>query len=392
MNAVNKGNPTRNTDPATLGPVGKFVAFFRLHWTRGPGGTETPPWVLRFAYHTWLVALLFKTLGSTWDESWHFKWQRDDLALPHLINSVGTGVAVVLVAIHTFTGMATTRRSQRIVQSGLVVFLVAAPLDVINHRVSGLDLTAWSPTHFMLFAGTWLMIGGLIDGWLRLAPAGRDRTLVLVALWTFFLENTAFPNGQQEYGILELESWIRGEPYAEPSLLRFAADQLGRPVDLQAVQHFALPIPSWLYPMWGIGVLGLVLAVAARTIGARWAATTVAGVYVAYRSVTWLLLVSGDFPPSVVPFYLVFLGLGVDLARRVAITGLTEALVGAAAITAFGFGALYVQELLVKAPPVNWWTPPFAFVLVAVLWSLGRPTVRVIDRFLPTSARVPVVA
>ncbi|GLZ37577.1 hypothetical protein [Actinokineospora sp. NBRC 105648] len=368
------------------GPVGQFKAFFRLHWTRGAAGRETPDWVWHFAYRTWLLALLFKLLGSSWDESWHFKFLRDDLAPPHLINSVGTGIAVVLVAIHSFTGMAATRRSQRLVQYGLGVFLVAAPLDVINHRVNGLDLTAWSPSHALLYLGTALMIAGLIDGWVAAGPRGRAWAWVLGGLWVFFLENTLFPNGQQEYGTLEMASCTPNgvlNPdtcYAERELLEFAANQIHRPVDYTAIEHFAMPIPDWVYPMWGIGVAALILAAAGKTINHRWAATAVAGAYVAYRAVIWPLLVAADFPPSTVPFYLLFVGLAVDLVRRLHLANLVEAVTGAAAITVLGHGALYAQEIVLDAPPVAWWSAPITFVLVAALWAAGRPTALWLNR------------
>src|SRR5947208_11499139 len=71
-------------DSAVKGPVGQLLDFFRYHWSRGEPGRETPQWIVLLAYRMWLIALLFKLLGSSWDESWHFKWQRDDLAPPHL--------------------------------------------------------------------------------------------------------------------------------------------------------------------------------------------------------------------------------------------------------------------------------------------------------------------
>ncbi|MGQ0840331.1 hypothetical protein [Actinokineospora sp.] len=368
-----------NDDPALKGPIGQFKDFFGLHWTRGAAGRQTPDWVWHFAYRTWLLALLFKMLGSSWDESWHFKFQRDDLAAPHLINSVGTGIAVVLVAIHTFTGMAASKRSQRLLQIGLAIFLVAAPLDVINHRVNGLDLTAWSASHGLLYLGTALMIAGLIDGWLVAGPTGRARPWVLGGLWVFFLENTLFPNGQQEYGVLEMSSCLPNGVlnidtcYAERSLLEFAAAQIGRPVDFEAIKQFALPIPDWVYPMWGIGVAALVLAVAGKTIDRTWAATAVAGVYVAYRAVIWPLLVVADFPPSTVPFYLVFVGIAVDMVRRMRLPHLMDAVAGAAVVCLLGHVALYLQGWLIEAPPVAWWSAPITFALLAVLWWTGKP-------------------
>lgn len=367
-------------DPSTKGPLGQFKDFFRLHWTRHAPGADTPRWVLLLSYRAWLIALLFKMLGSSWDMSWHFRWQRDDLAPPHLLNSVGTAMVIVLVAIHTFTGMACDRRSLRLIQWGTGVFLIAAPLDVINHRVNGLDLTAWSPSHFLLFIGTALMIAGLIDGWLKTSPtADKARGVVLVGLWLFFLENVLFANGQQEYGTMELAScdqsgtFNTADCFAEPSLLQFAADQMGRPVDREAVIRFALPVPEWLYPVWGIGVAALVLAVANRTIGRTWAATTVAGLYVAYRALIWPLLLGGGFPTSTIPFYLVFVGLAVDVVRRLRLGALVEPLVAGVAVAGLGYAALAVQDALIVAPDSTYWTAPLTGAGVALAWWAGRP-------------------
>ena len=64
----------------------------------------------------------------------------------HILNTVGTGIAIGLVLAHTFTGYGADRRSLRIMQVGTGIFVLAGPIDVINHRVNGLDLTAWSPS------------------------------------------------------------------------------------------------------------------------------------------------------------------------------------------------------------------------------------------------------
>ncbi|WP_034268103.1 hypothetical protein [Haloechinothrix halophila] len=364
------------------GPVTKTRVFFERHWQRRRPGRPTPDWVVSFIYRTWLLALLFKVVGSSWDMSWHFMWIRDDFAPPHLLNSVGTVMVCALVIIHTYTGMGCTRRSLRLMQAGTVTFLLAAPLDVLNHRISGLDLTAWSPTHAMLYIGTAVMILGAIDGWLSSSKPGRTRTLTLVALWAFLLETVYFANGQQEYGILALRAWERGEPGAEQSLLQFAADDLGRAVDREAVIHFALPIPDWVYPLWGIGVMALLLIAARAVVRVRWTATAVAGAYVAYRAAIWPLLVGAGFPPSTVPFYLVFVGLAVDLAFLLP-AARSRAPIGAALVTALGFGALWTQAQLrpwllgdvhtESAPPVDYWTLPVVLVGVGVLWLVLEP-------------------
>ncbi len=366
-------------------PVGKTRLFFTRHWHRGAPGQPTPDWVLRFCYGMWLAAFAFKLVGSSWDMSWHFMWLRDDLAPPHLINTVGTVIIVVLVAIHSYTGLGCDKRSLRLMQIGLLTFLIAAPLDVINHRVNGLDLTAWSPSHMMLYLGTGIMQAGVLLGWLRFSPPGRFRTGVLLGLWAFFLENTFFPNGQQEYGILGLRAWERGEPEAEKSLLDFAAGQIGHPVDRTAVLHFTMPIPEWVYPLWGIGVMALILVLARRTLGFRWAATSVALAYVAYRSVMWPLLLGLGFPVSTVPFYLLFVGLAVDLAFAMS-SGVLRAGVGALLVTAFGYGAFWVQSQFrpwvlgdahtESAPPAAYWTAAVVLAGVFVLWAGAEPLAR----------------
>ncbi len=366
-------------------PVGKTRLFFTRHWHRGAPGQPTPDWVLRFCYGMWLTAFAFKLLGSSWDMSWHFRWLRDDLAPPHLINTVGTVIIVVLVAIHSYTGLGADKTSLRLMQAGLLTFLVAAPLDVINHRVNGLDLTAWSPSHMMLYLGTGIMQAGVLLGWLRYAPPGRFRTGVLLGLWAFFLENTFFPNGQQEYGILGLRAWERGQPEAEKSLLDFAANQIGHPVDRTAVLHFTMPIPEWVYPLWGIGVMALILVLARRTLGFRWAATSVALAYVAYRSMMWPLLLGLGFPVSTVPFYLLFVGLAVDLAFAMT-SGVLRAGAGALLVTAFGYGAFWVQSQFrpwvlgdahtESAPPAAYWTALVVLGGVFALWAAAGPAAR----------------
>lgn len=339
--------------PPHGGPLVRTRVFVQRHWRRGAPGSPTPEWVVHYAFSTWLIALLLKLVGSSWDMSWHFRWLRDDLAMPHLINSVGSGMVCALVLVHTYTGLACDRRSLRLMQAGLVTFLIAAPLDVINHRVSGLDLTAWSPTHALLYIGTAIMIAGVIDAWMKFAAPGRIRTATLTALWIFFLENAYFANGQQEYGILALRAWERGEPDAEQSLLQFAADQIGHSIDREAVIHFALPIENWVYPAWGVGVMALLLALARLSIGRRWSATAVAFGYVAYRAAIWPMLVVGGFPPSTVPFYLVFVGLAVDAAfvlGGAVLVGRSRALGVAVSagvlVSVFGFSALWLQSQL----------------------------------------------
>ena len=302
----------------------------------------------------WVAALAFKLLGSSWDVSWHFKWLRDDMAPPHLLNTVGTGIAIALVLTHSFTGYGVDKTSLRIMQWGTGVFVIAAPIDVINHRINGLDLTAWSPSHGMLYTGTAIMIAGIIRAWyLRYPRQANFRwqwTAGLTALFFFFFENAHFAQLQQEYGIREMASWFRGTPYAEPSLLSFAANQLGRPVDDISLQGFALPIPSWVYPIWAMVACVPILLVARYVVGRWWAATVITTAYVLYRSIIWPLLVVGTFPPSVIPFWMIGIGIAVDAVFLLKLNPYVRAVAGGLLVTAAGYGALWLQYVISGTP------------------------------------------
>lgn len=313
------------------------------YWTRGQAGRETPQELFKLLYLGWLVALTLKLLGSAWDVSWHFMWLRDDLAPPHLLNSAGTALALALTIIHGYTGYGVDRAALRLIQWGTGIFLVAVPLDLINHRVNGLDITSWSPSHLMLYIGTFFMIAGVIRGWFAGAVPGRQRTIVLGAFFAFFLENVHFPAQHQEYGILSIGAWDNNAVYAEQILLDFAADQMGRPIDRIMMVNFSLPVPDYLYPVYLVVAGMAVLAMARIMIGRFGAATAVAAAYVGFRTLVWPLLVVGDFPPSAVPFVLIAGAVCVDLAFAVR-QPVVRAVVGAVLVTGAVYGGLTVQS------------------------------------------------
>ncbi|HEX6872469.1 MAG TPA: hypothetical protein VF163_15335 [Micromonosporaceae bacterium] len=319
-------------------------------------------------YRVWLVGLFLKALGSGWDVAWHFRWLRDDFAPPHNVNLVGDGVIIALILFHWYTRFGVDRTALRLMVGGIVLFVGSAPVDVINHRLNGLDITSWSITHFGLYTGTGIAIAGAIRGWRLHAGALSSRSFILGALWFFFLENVMFPNQHQEYGVEEIASWDRGEVYAEPSLLEFAAAQLGKPVDRTALVHFALPVPAWVYPVWMVAAAALTLVLARRSVGLRWTATTVAFAYVAWRSILWPILWATGFPTSAVPVLILLVGLAVDLVCLVARGWIISAVLGAVTVTAVAYLGGFVQSYLLVAPPINYWSAPAAAAVLGVCW------------------------
>jgi hypothetical protein len=185
------------------------------------------------------------------------------------------------------------------------------------------------------------------------------RNLVSLGLWLFFVENVLFPNQHQEYGVLSLRDYLAGHTTAEPQLLDFARSQGQTPT------QFMLPVPSWVHPAWLVCAGLLALVVARKVVGLRWTATTLAAVYLAYRSVMWVLLVGLGFPPSVLPFVLLVGAVLVDLAVTYHLPGWAAGPV----VTGVVYGVAVGQEALGLLPPWNWWSALPVAVVFTLLWS-----------------------
>jgi len=330
----------------------------RRYWVLGQPGRPTSQVELRWIYLGWLLAFAAKVLGSSWDVSWHFKWLRDDLALPHLLNSAGTGLVFALVIFHSYTGYGVDKVALRCMQWGLGLFLLAVPLDLLNHKIYGLDITSWSPTHAVLYLGTAVLLVATIRAWWLYAAPGPLRRGVLLALWVFFLENVLFPNQHQEYGVVSLGLFRDGRASAEPILLDFAREQGSSPAE------FMLPVPSWVHPTWLICAGLLTLVIARKVTGLRWTATIVTAGYLLYRFFTLGLLWAGDFPLSAVPVMALAGAVLIDLA----ITHRVSALLAGLVVSAATYGAAWVQEAVWVIPPWSWWSAlPVSFAF-AMLW------------------------
>ncbi|WNV76853.1 hypothetical protein [Geodermatophilus sp. DSM 44513] len=353
---------------ALRSPVRTLRWLWPAYVTPGRPGRPTTQQELRWLYGAWLGAFALKVLGSSWDVSWHFRWLRDDLAPPHLLNSAGTVVVVALVLFSGHTGHGVDRRALRLVQAGTAVFLVAVPVDLVNHRVNGLDITSWSPSHALLYLGTAVMLAGVLRGWWLYAAPGRVRDAVALGLWLLFVENVLFPNQHQEYGVLSLRAYEAGVTTAEPQLLDFAVAQGQSPTS------FMLPVPAWVHPAWLLCAGLLSLVVARRVTGLRWAATALAALYLAYRAVVWLGLEAAGFPPSVLPVALLAGAVAVDVAVTRGLPGwLAGPLVTAATYLA---GALLAAAGVL--PPWDW--RPAAVLLTGTAFTLLWVAVETVAR------------
>jgi len=134
-------------------------------------------------------------------------------------------------------------------------------------------------------------------------------------------------------------------------------------------------VPSWVHPAWLVCAGLLALVVARKTVGLRWTATAVAGTYLAYRAVAWVLLTSTGFPPSVLPVMLLAGAVVVDLAVTARVPGWLAGPVATAAVVL----AAWLQDVVAVIPPWNWGAVPFVALGCALLWGA-------LDRLVGSSA------
>jgi hypothetical protein len=310
---------------------------------------------LRIIFGLWILAYAFKHAGASWDLSWHFRFLRDDLIPPHLTNLVGNCIAAALLFLQFRTGIATERRGFLMLLAGFVLFVISIPLDLLNHRLFGLDATIWSAPHLLLFFGSTLGLVGLLWMWQRLAPAGSWKTAYTFVFLTLLMDCMIFVLGQFEYGVLSVDAYFQGRSWASPELVAAARGNV--------VGYATGPVPPWIYPAWMVLTSTAMLLVARTIQPGRWTATIVAALYLAYRMVVYGVLVAASFPPSFIPVMLVGAGLAIDLAAR---WHWRPFITAGALLVAFYGGAALVGQLTLMPNFV-----PMSALFVAVpLWGI----------------------
>ncbi len=96
--------------------------------------------------------------GLTWDIQWHMTIGRDSFWIaPHLMiySSVVLGLLFTwgVLAYEWRRGIPSTR-GFLLAGLGLVLVVLAAPIDDLWHRLFGLDVTLWSPPHLLALFGS----------------------------------------------------------------------------------------------------------------------------------------------------------------------------------------------------------------------------------------------
>ena len=137
-----------------------------------------------------LAAELIGAWGLGWDIQWHMTIGRDSFWIaPHLMiySSVVAGLVFAwgVLAYEWLEGIATTR-GFRLAALGLVLVVLAAPIDDLWHRLFGLDVTLWSPPHLLALFGSAVSTLGCLLIAIEVYPvrswAGRAGLLLAGAL------------------------------------------------------------------------------------------------------------------------------------------------------------------------------------------------------------------
>ncbi|MGH7345451.1 MAG: hypothetical protein ACREK4_11105, partial [Candidatus Rokuibacteriota bacterium] len=105
-----------------------------------------------------LVSKVVAAWGLAWDIQWHMTIGRDSFWIaPHLMIYVsvvaGLGLGWGVLVYEWLRGVASTRGFQ-LAAWGLVLVVLAAPIDDLWHRLFGLDVTLWSPPHLLALFGS----------------------------------------------------------------------------------------------------------------------------------------------------------------------------------------------------------------------------------------------
>lgn len=186
-------------------------------------------------YFILLVSLVAGATGSAGDSSWHFSRFFDEISIPHLLTVVGDLINVCLL-VYAFLNNKKLSKGERLGFklniAALIVLLVAIPLDLINHLISGIDLTTWSISHLMLFYQGTLLMFGMMLAWVHSVPGQRAFAwLLTLGFALFFFSSFMFPLYQQEYAAVVFHTLQASHTlpwYVAPDLLKEAGPNVNR--------------------------------------------------------------------------------------------------------------------------------------------------------------------
>lgn len=284
-------------------------------------------------YALWLIAMALTEVGSTLDVSYHFGHVFDEISASHLTSFAGVCLMVGLLywalvrERNRVVGL--ERTALRVGAIALAIGILDMPFDFLWHLTFGIDITTWSPTHLMLNFPSDVYNVCVIMALLA-SPAARSLGAWAIIFGVSFrnILTTHFALNQQEYGAVALASLQRtghAPWYIEPALWALAGNR--------AAQLVTGGLPNWLYLVYFAFAIGYALTFGATVLQRRgvqvtgdtqprasvWplpfgAATALALTFVIWRLAFRTLFVAVHQAYPVVAWYVVPVGIVVDLS------------------------------------------------------------------------------
>jgi hypothetical protein len=331
--------------------------------------------VNRTVWSLWIAGLTLKLVGASWDVAWHFRLLRESISPPHVINMIGFVLISLAFLMSWRARTAATQPALNVILGGFAVFLGAIPFDEAWHRIFGLDLTTWSPSHLMLFYGTVITTAGVVllflaeAGWragatVRSARLTRVHWAVLLVLLFFLFESLAFPLSYNEYTVVGAWNHANGNGLYVVGL------------DIDGYANL-VPDPSYgglphaLYPAYAIAI-GLLFAVLIRqVVGVPGVALGVLAGYAAERFVANAILHVGGWPIGAVPWHVIAIGLAVEVAWLAGAGTARRYLLAVTGAVAGSYAYWYAAQSLTFTVPLDWGTLPWAVAAATVGFVLG---------------------
>ncbi|WP_286230541.1 hypothetical protein [Neobacillus mesonae] len=315
-------------------------------------------------YRLWVLAFLLKFIGSAWDASYHFKYLFEEYSIPHIVNFIGFALGGYLLFKEWRKSQFMDHFSRNLITIGYVLFLIGIPLDFTYHIAYGIDLTTWSPTHFIYYIATSIMIFGVWRGYYQLTQ-DVEPTWKSMHTWfaMFLLECFLFPNMQQENGAISYDQYIHGKSIASPEILALISNP--------ASQIFG-GIPEWVYPIYSVLMVSLLTVFTIRICRDFTIPVMGTALYILIRFIFKGVFFAVGYPTSYVPITILFIPLIYLLFRK---TNWKAGLVGSL-LYFLGVFAIHTLGILITPPLVLWEVVPavLAGVLVPVIVPLIKLT------------------
>jgi hypothetical protein len=305
-------------------------------------------------YRLWVLAFLLKFIGSAWDASYHFKYLFEEYSIPHIVNFMGFTLGAFLLFKEWKNLQYMDRFARNLITIGYVLFLIGIPLDFTYHIAYGIDLTTWSPTHFIYYIATDTMIFGVWRGY-YLYTHDTKPTWKSMHTWfaMYLLECLLFPNMQQENGAISYDQYIHGRSIASKEILQLISDP--------ASQIFG-GIPEWVYPIYSALMVTLFTVLAIRVLRNYTIPLTGVALYILFRFIYKTIFFAVGYPTSYIPITILFIPLFFLLLKK-------HSWLGGLLGSLFYFGVLFAihqSGILITPPIVLWELVPVVCVGVLV--------------------------